>query len=95
MIFDVVTDEMDRGFLGVVTEDAYIPLRSDVLVTARVLANALMQTLNTEGASCSSCGLNKKVDWGEAQAHKELTALANKLQKLSNQSWAKKHAGDP
>jgi hypothetical protein len=52
---------------------------SETLLEAAGLIETVMGDLDTSQDICACCGLNKRRNWNEAQAHKELAAVVRKL----------------
>jgi len=57
--------------------------RAKFLQQAAVLVFNVATSLNMQASFCEHCGLNKRENWGEAQANAELIAVERKLKKFA------------
>ncbi len=73
--------------------------------TRRELLDAIVQNirvletdLDGRSSTCDHCGLNKKENWGEANAREQLRAWRAKVEKMKRMDWAnapeRKHDDD-
>jgi hypothetical protein len=65
-----------------------MPVSTAALARAADLVEQEVSKLNQRESTCPCCGLNKRENWAEWQAAKELTAIVMKIRRFARSDVA-------